>query len=103
MSLQWAVTAIALVLLWSLWVLWRRLMPRKRKPTAVTTGVAVLIVVCVAVGFGMVRRMSSVYGPDHTSRQPLRSGREVEVVSKQLDGRLWILEYRTRIRKSHHR
>ena len=103
MPLQWAVTLTGLVLLWSFWVLWRRLVPRNRRPAAVTTGVAVLIVVSVAVGLGRVGRLSGVHGPDDTSRQALRSGRELEVVSKELHGRTWILEYRTRIPKNHHR
>ena len=102
MKLQWFVMAIGLVLLWSLWVLvrWFRSGDRKRS-SGVISGVAAFLVVCIVVGLvlgwqtgGVIRGLNS-----QTTRQTLRSGREVEVVWKGLLGPVWIMEYRTRISK----
>jgi hypothetical protein len=102
MNLQWFLTALGFALLWGLWtvVRWFRSGGRKR-PSGALTGVAALLVVCIAVGLvlgwrtaGIIRGLNS-----DTTRQTLGSGREIEVVSKTLLGPVWILEYRTRIPK----
>ena len=104
MKLEWAVAVLSLALLWSVWVIWRRFVPgRRKRPSAATAGVAALLIVCVVAGISRLGRVSGIYGLEHTTRQTLRSGRELEVVSKQLRGRVWILEYRTRIPRRRHR